>query len=90
MGVQLLPVGPGVPPALAAVLQSFSDAILALQSPAAPANLPVIDTASNLLLKAPAAKFPNCAIVVTDKNTVAISTSVAGTWTWLRADGSAL
>lgn len=38
----------------------------------------------------PAADWPLCGIIVTDKNCLALSTLVVATWTWLRADGSAL
>lgn len=86
MAVQLIPPGADV----MGCLQSFYDAIQELQYPGAPVQLPEIDTAANLLLRAPAADYPNCAIVVTDANCIALSTNVAGTWTWLRADGTAL
>lgn len=73
-----------------AVLQGYYEAISQLQNPESPVQLPVIDTAANLLLRAPAADYPNAAITVTDRNCIALSTNVAGTWTWLRADGTSL
>jgi trimethylamine:corrinoid methyltransferase-like protein len=72
------------------VLQGYYEALTQLQNPGAPVQFGVIDTAANLLAQAPAANYPNAAIVVTDKNCIAVSTNVAGTWTWLRADGTAL
>jgi hypothetical protein len=38
----------------------------------------------------PAADWQACMIHVSDRNAIAISTPVAGIYTWLRADGSAL
>lgn len=88
MGVNLLPVGPGVPAELQELLQSFHDAISQLQQPGAPAVVPKIALAANLPA---AADYPDCVIQVVDKSCVALSTETApGTWTWLRADGSAL
>jgi hypothetical protein len=86
----LIPVGPGVPPEMAAVLKSHEDALRELQNPGSPVQLPEIATEADLLSQAPAADHPNRAIVVTDLNCIAVSTDVAGTWTWLRSDGSAL
>lgn len=90
MGVQMIPIGAEIPTAVAAVLQSHEDAIREIQNPGAPFQLPVIDTAANLLLQAPADVYPNCGIIVTDKSCIAVSVDVAGTWTWKRADGGAL
>lgn len=90
MAVSIRPPGPGVPEALRSVLQDYFEAISQLQNPGAPVQLPVIATEADLLSQAPAASYPNTAIVVTDLNCIAVSTNVAGTWTWLRADGSAL
>lgn len=90
MAVTILPPGPDVPTELQELMQSWYAALQELQNPGAPVQLPEIDTAANLLLKAPADRYPNCAIVVTDKTCIAVSTDVAGTWTWLRADGNAL
>jgi hypothetical protein len=88
---ELIPVGPGIKdPASAAVLKSHEDAIRSLQNPGAPEQCAEIDTAANLALRLPPADWPNCRIIVTDKNCLAISTNVAGTWTWLRSDGGAL
>lgn len=90
MAGSLIPVGPGLPPGTAAILKSHEDAIRELQRPVAPQPLPEIDTAANLLIRAPASSYRNCQIIVTDKSCLAISVNVAGTWTWVRADGSAL
>ena len=86
----LTPVGPGVPAELREVLLSHETVLRALVNPGAPVQLPVIATAADLVSTAPAESYPNCAIVVTDKNCIAVATDVAGTWTWLRADGTAL
>lgn len=90
MAVSIQPPGPTVPEAVRTILQGYYEALTQLQNPGSPVQLPVIATAADLLAQAPAADFANCAIVVTDKNCIAVSMDVAGTWTWLRADGSAL
>jgi hypothetical protein len=90
MAVSLVPIGPGLPPGLAAILKSHEDAIRAAQQPQAPVQMASIDTAANLVARAPASDYRGCAIIVTDKQCLAISVNVAGTWTWVRADGSAL
>jgi hypothetical protein len=90
MAINLIPVGPDVPQAIQPLLQSHADAIAQLQQPGAPAPVFVIDTSANLLLQAPAAAYPNCIAQVTDKSCIAHSVLVGGTWTWLRADGTAL
>ncbi len=90
MAVAIQPPGPGVPEALRAILQGYYEALTQLQNPGAPVQFSEIDTAVNLLATAPAADYPNAGIIVTDKNCLAVSTNVAGTWTWLRADGTAL
>lgn len=90
MGGQLVPPGPGAPPTILACLKSLYDAVRDLQNPGQPQPLWAHPTAATLEATAPAASFPNCACVVTDISSIAASTLVAGTWTWLRADGSAL
>lgn len=82
--------GPGLPDEVQAILKSFYDAIVELQSPGQPIKVPTIDTAANLLKRTPAASYPRTVIEVQDKNCLALSTNVAGVWTWLRPDGSAL
>lgn len=73
-----------------AVLKSHEDALGSLRQPGAPVQMPVIDTKADLLAQAPAANWQNCAIICTEINALCISTDVSGTWTWLRADGSAM
>jgi hypothetical protein len=90
VAVSIRPPGPDIPAALRSVLQDYYEALSQLQNPGAPVQLPVIATEADLLAQAPAASYPNTAIVVTEHNCIAISTNVAGTWTWLRADGTAL
>lgn len=91
MAVELTPVGPGIKDqAAAGVLKSHEDAIRELQQPGAPGVVFEIDTKTNLLALAPAANWPNCQAIVTDQTCLAISVNVAGTWTWLKADGGAL
>lgn len=89
MAVRLIPPGPGVPAGLQALLTSFYDAITDLQNPTAPVPFPSIDTKANLLLVDPSV-YAKCGIVCDDINALCVSTLVAGTWIWLRADGSAL
>lgn len=86
----ILPPPFGLAPDLATVLQTYYDAIRELQQPGAPSVLWSHPTASTLEDTAPAADYPNTHCLVDDINSVACSTQVAGTWTWLRADGSAL
>jgi hypothetical protein len=72
------------------VVQSLFDAVQQLQNPDQPSVLASIDTKASLLATAPAASWPNAAIVCAEINSIAISTLVSGVWTWRRADGSAL
>lgn len=90
MAVSLVPVGPGVPDAMKGILKSHEDAIRAGQNPGSPVKFPSIDTKGNLLAKAPAESWQSCAIICAEINAVVVSTLVGATWTWLRADGSAL
>jgi hypothetical protein len=90
VSVQLVPVGPGIPAGLAAILKSHEDALRSLMQPGSPVKLPHIDTKAHLLAQAPPANWPECGIVCDEINALCVSTQVAGTWTWLRADGSAL
>lgn len=75
---------------LQAFLTSVYETLQGLANPAAPVQLPEIETAADLLAQAPAESWPNSAIIVREHNCIAVSTNVAGTWTWRRADGSAL
>ncbi len=78
----LLPIGPGVPEGLRAVLASFYDALLELQAPDAPR--PVFATAQARL--PPAAAYPNCVALVRDLNILAHSDGVH----WIRQDTGAV
>lgn len=76
----------GSDPDLLRVLQGYFEALQQLQNPQAPTQLAEVALEADL---PPAADWPNSAIVVTEHNCIAVSTDVAGTWTWLRADGGA-
>lgn len=89
-GPSLVPVGGDVPHALAMILKSHEDAIRELQNPTQPTDLWVHPTAATLEATAPAADFPGKHCLVDDINSVAVSTQVAGVYTWRRADGTAL
>jgi hypothetical protein len=83
----MLIVGPEVPAALQPLMKSIIDALLQLQAPGAPVRLAAVAAATDL----PAADdWPNCAVIVTAINSVALSTLSGSTWAWTRADGSAL
>lgn len=84
--MQLRPIGPDIPTWLSPTLQSLTDAVQELLNPTQPRKL--LDIANADL--PPAEDWPGCAVHVTDKNCIAVSTDVAGTYTWLRADGSAI
>lgn len=87
MAVSLTPVGPGLPTAVAQVLKSHEDAIRALQQPGYPTALHHIDTKANLPT---ASDWPACVAICDEINSIVVSTLVAGSYAWLRADGSAL
>lgn len=87
MAVSIQPPGPGIPEALRPILQGYYEALTQLQNPGAPVQLPEVALEADLPA---AADHPNTAIVVTEHNCIAVSTDVTGTWTWLRADGTAL
>lgn len=86
--VSIRPVGIGIDSwiALSPLLNEMRDAILELQTPTQPSKLATVDQAD----LPPADDFKECAVHVGDANCIAISTDVAGTWTWRRADGSAI
>lgn len=86
----MIVVGPGIPPQMRDFAQQVADAIGQLQQPGAPGPLWAHPTAATLQATAPAASHPLCAAIVEDINAIAVSTKVAGTWTWRRADGTAL
>jgi len=78
----LLPIGPGIPEAVRAVLKSFHDAISALEAPGAPT--PVFAVAQAGL--PPAAAHPRSLVLVTDLNILAHSDGVH----WIRQDTGAV
>jgi len=78
----LLPIGPGIPEPLRAVLKSLSDAVLDLQQPAEPK--PVFAVAQAGL--PPATTYPSCIVLVTDLNILAHSDGVH----WIRQDTGAV
>jgi hypothetical protein len=70
-----------------ALLDDIRNAVRQLQYPnATPARFGVTTSAK----LPPAASWPNCGIILSDKNCLAISTLVGSAWTWLRADGGAI
>lgn len=83
----MLIVGPEVPQPLAPLLRSIVDAISALQGPGAPVRMPSVALKASL---PPAADWPLCSIICEEINSQVSSTLVGSTWTWLRANGSAL
>lgn len=80
------PVPVGLDPILTAFLKELRGAVADLQRPGQPQLAYAI--ASTSLPQAESWK--TCVVELTDKNCLALSTNVAGTWTWLRADGSAI
>ena len=89
MSASLIPVGPNVPPTLAAILKSHQDAIRGLQNPQAPVKLPSVALKTDLTRFA-ADDFKECALVCDEINSICVSTLVAGNYAWKRADGSAI
>lgn len=82
----MLHVPANAPPELQAALQEIVNAIQELQQPGGVTFL----GATTLARLPPAERNRYGQIIVTDRNCIAVSTPVAGVWTWLRADGSAL
>ena len=80
------PVDPTLGFPLVPLLRDMQDAITEAQVPTKPVQLATVAFAS----LPPADSWRGCMIHVSDKNCIAISTPVAGVYTWLRADGSAL
>jgi hypothetical protein len=78
----LLPIGPGIPEAVRAVLKSFHDAVSDLQTPAEPK--PVFAVAQAGL--PPAQAYPRCMALVLDLNILAHSDGVH----WIRQDTGAV
>lgn len=80
------PVPLGIDPKVAAFLTDIRSAVVQLQNPQQPMQC-FAATQADL---PPAANYQNCEVLVSDKNTKAISTLVGSRWEWLRSDGSAL
>ena len=78
----LTPVGPDIPAAFHAVLKSIHDAIVGLQTPAAPQ--PVFAIAQAKL--PPAAAYANCFVLVSDLSVLAHSDGTH----WIRDDTGAV
>jgi hypothetical protein len=78
----LIPVGPGVPEAVRAVLKSFHDALGALAAPGAPTPLFATPQAG----LPPAADHPQTLALVTDLNILAHSDGAH----WIRQDTGAV
>jgi hypothetical protein len=78
----LLPIGPGIPEGLRAILKSFHDALSALMTPGAPTALFATPQAG----LPPAAAWPNALVLVTDLNILAHSDGVH----WIRQDTGAV
>lgn len=78
----LIPVGPGVPEAVRAILKSFHDALSTLMVPGAPT--PLFATAQAGL--PPAADHSRTLVLVTDLNILAHSDGVH----WIRQDTGAV
>jgi hypothetical protein len=78
----LLPVGPGTPEGLRALLKSFHDAVSSLLTPAAPTPL-FAATEAGL---PPAASHPQTLALVTDLNVLAHSDGTH----WIRQDTGAV
>jgi hypothetical protein len=84
------PPATGSDPDLLTVLYGYYQAILELQQPQAPTPLWSHATASTLEATAAAADYPEHVCLVLDINSIAVSTKVAGSYAWRRADGTAL
>ena len=86
MPIAVRPISPDLGFPTSAILQDVSDALAEIQTPTQPVALATVAFAS----LPPADKWPGCMIHVSDRNSIAISTPVAGVYTWLRANGAAL
>lgn len=85
--VPLIPPGPGANQD--AVLQALYDAVSDLQNPGGPQQLAHVDTKANLA-KFPPDEYRGGYLICDEINSAVHSTAVAGVYTWLRIDGSAL
>lgn len=81
MASALVPVGPGVPASVAAILKSHESAILQLREPAAPTRVYALAAAD----LPPAADWPEHVVWVSDIPTLAQSDGT----NWIRADTGA-
>lgn len=84
--VAVRPINPDLPFPLSEILRDLSNVAAEVQTPTQPVALASVLFAD----LPPAASWQACMIHVSDRNAIAISTPVAGVYTWLRADGSAL
>jgi hypothetical protein len=82
----MLFVGPDIPALLQPILKAVVDAIADIRAPGKPTQLAAVTFAQ----LPPAANWRNCMVIVTDRNTIAVSTPSGSTWAWTRSDGSAL
>lgn len=80
------PISPDLGYPISQILQEMQDAIVEHETPTQPVRLATVAFAS----LPPADSWRACMIHVSDKNCIAVSTPVAGVYTWLRADGTAL
>ena len=81
-------VPPNAPPVLLSFMQDTVEAIRQLQTPQGPSKLYALSSID--LGGIAAASYPECAVIVSDLEAIAVSTLNAGAWAWTRADGSAL
>jgi len=89
-GPPLIPPGPGIPAPLQPILNSFYAALVDLRDPGGPVHLAHVDTAANLTSRFPAVAYRGGVLICDEINSIVHSSLVSGTWTWKRADGSAL
>lgn len=86
----MIVVGPGIPPEMRDFCFQVALKLAELETPQAPTALWTHDEAATLEATAPAAEHPGKVCRVEDINSIVHSTLVASTWTWRRADGTAL
>ena len=68
--------------------QDTAEALRLLATPQGPSQLYAVT--STQIASIPASDYPNCAVAVTDKKSIAVSTLNAGLWAWTRADGTVI
>jgi len=86
--VALVPPGPGAPSA--DFIRSMYEAVRSLLNPGGPVQLAHVATVAELTGKYPADDYRGGVLICDEINSLVHATSVAGTYAWLRADGSAL